>query len=427
MLDIVRAADPDYASLQHVYGATGAPAAILRPRTAEEVAEALALARETGGELAIRSGGHGISSISTNVGGTVIDLGRLNGIERLDDTVVRLGPGAHWGHVAAELYPWGLAISSGDSGDVGVGGLGTTGGIGLMGRAHGLTIDRLRSAELVTADGVLHRVSASEEPELFWAVRGAGANIGIVTSFEFEAAATPVVAQATIAYQLNDVAGFLESWGELVEQSPREISAFLYMGAGSVPFAQATVVFASDDADAALAALTPFTELPGMAGQRAQIVPYAAVPLTTDAPHSGQQRAFTHTGLVDHLDRAVARRLATLLAEGSTQMVQIRSAGGAINDVPSEATAYAHRHQNFSVTAIAGADSPRFAAAWEPVHALMTGMYLSFESGRDPGRIMEAFPPATLSSLRAIKAEWDPDGVFNQNFDVTRSRLEPAR
>ncbi|TXN30594.1 FAD-binding oxidoreductase [Lacisediminihabitans profunda] len=426
MLDIVRAADPDYASLQHVYGATGAPAAILRPRTAEEVVQALAAAQETGGELAIRSGGHGISSISTNVGGTVIDLGRLDGITRLSDTMVRLGPGAHWGHVAQELYPWGLAISSGDSGDVGVGGLGTTGGIGLMGRSHGLTIDRLRSAQLVTADGALHRVSASEEPDLFWAVRGAGANVGIVTSFEFEAAATPVVAQATIVYQLNDAAEFLERWGDLVEHSPREISAFLYIGAGAVPFAQATVVFASDDADAARVALAPFTELPGMTGQRAQIVPYAAVPLTTDAPHTGQQRAFTHTGLADHLDRDVSRGLGQLLAEGSTQMVQIRSAGGAINDVPPDATAYAHRHQNFSVTAIAAGDSPRFAAAWEPVHALMTGMYLSFESGRDPGRIVEAFPPDTLSRLRAIKAEWDPAGVFSQNFDVTRPSSETA-
>jgi len=420
MLDIVRAADPDYASLQHVYGATGAPAAIIRPRTTNEVAEALAVARETGGELSIRSGGHGISSISTNVGGTVIDLGLLNGIERLSDTMVRLGPGAHWGHVAEELYPWGLSISSGDSGDVGVGGLGTTGGIGLMGRAHGLTIDRLHSAQLVTADGAVHLVSSSQEPDLFWAIRGAGANIGIVTSFEFEASTTPVVAQATIAYQLRDTADFLNRWGALVEQSPREISAFLYMAAGSAPFAQATVVYASDDADAALTALTPFTELPGMAGQRAQIMPYAAVPLTTDAPHSGQQRAFTHTGLVDHLDRDVSGGLAALLAEGSTQMVQIRSAGGAINDVAQDATAYAHRHQNFSVTAIASVDSPRFAAAWEPVHALMTGMYLSFESGRDPGRILEAFPSATLSRLRTIKEEWDPDGVFNQNFDVTQ-------
>ncbi|GAA2247171.1 FAD-binding oxidoreductase [Herbiconiux moechotypicola] len=419
MLDIVRAADPDYASLRHVYGATGAPDAILRPRTSEEVVEALSFARETGGALAIRSGGHGISSISTNVGGTVIDLGRLDDVERLDDRLVRVGPGARWGHVAEALSPWGLAISSGDSGDVGVGGLATTGGIGLLGRAHGLTIDRMRAARLVTADGGLHRVSAMEEPDLFWAVRGAGANIGIVTSFEFEAAPTSRVAQATLAYQLDDAADFFRRWGEAVERSPREISAFLYVGAGSVPFAQATVVFSTDDVDAARDALVPFTELPGLLGQRAQIVPYSRVPVTTDAPHNGQQTAFTHTGLADHLDEPVSRALAVLAGEGSTQMVQIRSAGGAINDVPQNATAYAHRHQNFSVTAIADTWSARFDAAWEPVHELMSGMYLSFESGRDPGRILEAFPPETLQRLRGIKTRWDPEGVFHQNFDVT--------
>jgi len=419
MLDIVRAKDRDYASLQHVYGATGAPSSIIRPRTTGEVAEALALARETGGELSIRSGGHGISSISTNYGGTVIDLGRLNAIERTGNSSVRLGPGAHWGHVARELYPWGLAISSGDSGDVGVGGLATTGGIGLMGRAHGLTIDRLQSAEIVTADGSIHRVSAQETPDLFWGIRGAGANMGIVTSFDFEASKTPIVAQATIAYQIEDIGGFLERWGSLVENSPREISAFLYIFGGEVAFAQATVVFAGDGAQAATAAITPFADLPGVSGQRAQMVPYATVPMTTDAPHSGQQSAFTHSGLADHLTRELSRAIEDLLAEGTTQMVQIRSAGGAINDIPEDATAYAHRHQNFSVTVIAAADSPRFDAAWEPAHRLMSGMYLSFESGQHPQRLLEAFPPATLARLRAIKSRWDPDGVFKQNFDIT--------
>lgn len=419
MFDTIRASDPEYPSLRHVYSSTGAPAVILRPGSTQEVAEALSYARDIGGELSIRSGGHGISSISTNVGGTVIDLGRLNGIERAGDTAVRIGPGARWGRVAGELAPWGLSISSGDSGDVGVGGLGTTGGIGLMGRAHGLTIDRLRSVEAVAADGTIHRASLTENPDLFWGIRGAGANLAIVTSFEFDAAETSVVAQAAITYQPTDLAEFLTQWGDLVEHSRREVSAFLYIGAGASPFAQATVVYASDDADAASDALTPFAQLPGAVAQRAQISPYASVLHTTGAPHTGQQTAFTHTGLADHLDPDLSHRLATLLLEGSTQMVQIRSAGGVINDVPVDATAYAHRHQNFSITAIAAADTTRFSAAWRPVHELMTGMYLSFESGRYPGRILEAFPSKTLSRLRAIKSAWDPSGVFTQNFDIT--------
>jgi FAD/FMN-containing dehydrogenase len=147
------------------------------------------------------------SPISTNSGGVVIDLGALNTVERLHDQHVRIGPGARSSGVARALYPMGLAISSGDSGDVGVGGLATTRGIGLMGRAHGLTIDHLTAAEVVTADGRIVRASRSDHPDLFWPLRGAGANFGIVTSFEFRATPTPSVVQATVAYAITDVAG----------------------------------------------------------------------------------------------------------------------------------------------------------------------------------------------------------------------------
>ncbi|MFG6503719.1 FAD-binding oxidoreductase [Microbacterium sp. P05] len=416
---MIRPGDARYARVRHVYGATGSPGAVVRPTSPEEVIEALAFARDAGSPFAVRSGGHGISSIATNDGGTVIDLGALASIDRLDARTVRLGPGAHWGHVARALHPWGLAISSGDSGDVGVGGLATTGGIGLMGRAHGLTIDSLVRAEILTADGIIRTVSAHENPDLFWAIRGAGANFGIVTSFEFTASTSADVVQAQFAFAVPNLAGFLETWGATVEASPREISAFLYLGGGAQPFAQATVVYAGTDTAAATRALEPFASLPGVVGQRAQVTAYADVPLTTDAPHSGQQRALTHTGLVDHLDRALSRRLATMMSGGAVQMLQIRSAGGAINDVPEDATAYAHRHQNFSVTAISVGARAAFDAAWEPAFALMDGMYLSFESDHAPRHVEDAFPPRTLARLRDLKAIWDPEGIFTQNFDVT--------
>jgi FAD/FMN-containing dehydrogenase len=418
VLDIIRQGDARYPGVRHVYMATGTPAAVVRPRSAAEVPEALAFARAQREAISIRSGGHGISSISTNTGGVVIDLSAVSAVERLDDKRVRIGPGARWGAVARALYPWGLAISSGDSGDVGVGGLATTGGIGLMGRAHGLTIDHLTAAELVTADGRVVRASETDNPDLFWALRGAGANFGIVTSFEFQPAATPVVAQATVAYALPDIAGFLERWGHAVETSRREVSAFLYVIGGSSPFAQATIVFAGDDTTAAGIALEPFLGLPGVIQQRAQLVPYASVPLTTNAPHTGQQAAVAHTGLADHLDQELAVAIAALLRGGTADMVQIRSAGGAINDVPADATAYAHRHQNFSITAITAGDRVAFSNAWRPLRARMDGIYLSFESDHEAADVFRAFPPATLTRLRQLKRHWDPDRVFTQNFDV---------
>ena len=416
-LDVIRPNDPRYERVRHVYCATGSPGAVVQVRDIREVPDALALALANDGPFAVRSGGHGISSLATNVGGTVIDLSRLNRVEVLGARRVRIGAGARWGQVARELYPHGLAISSGDSGDVGVGGLATAGGLGLLGRKHGLTIDHLVAAEIVTADGNLHRVSAEQEPELFWAIRGAGANFGIVTTFEFDAAPTSAVAHGSFAFMPKDLPGFVEQWGQAVEEAPREISAFLYLG-GS--FAQATIVYAGGDADKASKALEPFATLPGVSGGQAQLVPYAAVPLTTEAPHAGQQAARTRTGLAVHLDRATSRRIADLA--GTVEMVQIRSAGGAINDVPADATAYAHRHQNFCITAVYGAGRAALDAAWEPVHEHMDGMYLSFESDHGPSSVSEAFPEATLRRLRLLKTRWDPDQIFTQNFDLTATQ-----
>lgn len=419
MLETIRPGDPGYAGVRHVYTATGRPAEVLLPGDTADVAQALLRARASGLTLAVRSGGHGISSVATNDGGVVIDLRRLDGVEHLGGASVRLGPGARWGRVARTLGPWGLAISSGDSGDVGVGGLATTGGIGLMARAHGLTIDRLRRATVVLADGSVHDVSADEEPDLFWAVRGAGANVGIVTAFELEASPTPVVAQATLAYRPADLAGFLERWGATVAAAPRAVSAFLYVFGGPSPSAQATVVVATDDATVATAALEPFAVLPGLAGSRAALVPYADVPMTSGAPHTGQQRAATHSGFVTHLDRATAAALTAGLRSGF-DMVQVRSLGGAVNDVAADATAFAHRHQQLLLTPVSAAGpGPWFEEAWAPVHEHVDGLYLSFETDHAPAAVVEAFPSATLARLRSIKQRVDPDRVFTQNFDVS--------
>lgn len=152
----VKPGDPGYSRLASTYFRGGAPAIVLLPRTVQEVVAAVELARRhLHLPLSIRSGGHGLSGRSTNDGGIVVDLRHLNGIEVLEPTrrLVRLGPGARWKDVALALQPQGWALSSGDSGGVGVGGLATSGGIGLLAREHGLTIDRLVGAQVVLADG----------------------------------------------------------------------------------------------------------------------------------------------------------------------------------------------------------------------------------------------------------------------------------
>ncbi|MFG3341357.1 FAD-binding oxidoreductase [Glycomyces sp. NPDC048151] len=416
MLDIIRPGDPRYGRVRHVYTGTGSPAAVIRPRTAAEVAEALAWAREHEGPLAIRSGGHGISSRATNDGGTVVDLAELGSVERIDGDLVRVGAGARWADTARTLRPWGLAVTSGDSGGVGVGGLGTTGGIGFLGRVHGLTIDHVVAAEIVTADGRIRTVDAENEPDLFWAVRGAGANVGIVTSLDLRASRTPAVARAMLQYRPGDVAAFLEAWGATVEAAPREVTAFAYLsGSGH---AMGVVVYAGDDARAAERALAPFTRLAPLTGRNAELMPYAEAILDTREPHGGQQTAYMRNGFAVHLDQSVSERAASLLHALPATMLQIRATGGAVNDVPAEATAFAHRHQHFNIAIMTNAPTAMADRAWEDMRPALDGLYLSFETVFSPQRLADAFPPATLERLREIKRKVDPDNVFHQNFPV---------
>jgi FAD/FMN-containing dehydrogenase len=299
-----------------------------------------------------------------------------------------------------------------------VGGLATAGGIGLMGRKHGLTIDSMTAATIVTADGAVRTASAAENPDLFWAVRGAGANFGIVTDFEFTAAQVPGVISTTVQYDTSDAAAFLQRWGDAVEAAPREITAFLYLFAGSTA-GMASIVYAGLDAEAARRALSPFLALAPLLGGQSRAVPYAELVTSTHAPQTGAVSLQTRSGLAVHLDASIAVRLAGMLTGGTAATLQIRAVGGRINDVDAGATAYGHRHQNFSI--FVGADPARRGdlwREWEGLHPHLDGLYLSFEMDKDPRRLSDAFPPATLARLRDLKAAYDPAGFFNTNFPL---------
>jgi len=343
---------------------------------------------------------------------------------------VRVGPGATWGHVAQALAPSGLAMSSGDFGDVGVGGLATAGGIGFLGRKFGLTIDHVTAAELVLADSRIVRADAAENPDLFWALRGAGGNFGIVTAFELAAYPLGDVVVAQMVYDATDSAALLERWGKLVEAAPRELTSFLYVSAarpGSPPVAQATTVWADDDTDAAIGALTPLLSAGPVLGQQAQLLPYAAVVAPQDAVHyGGQADPLISNGFAVHLTQELTAGVAAGLKSGAAFLVAIRAVGGAVNDLEPQVTAYAHRRQNFNVSAV-GASPERFRQYWDQLRPALDGLYLSFETDRRPERLHDAFPDKTLTRLREIKARYDPENVFNQNFPVAAlpARLTP--
>ncbi|RCV56377.1 LLM class flavin-dependent oxidoreductase, partial [Marinitenerispora sediminis] len=416
----VEPGDHEYEGVRHTYVWSGSPGLVLRPATAPQAADALAFARAQGVPLAVRSGGHGISGRSTNDGGIVLDLGGMDRVELLDRgrRLVRLGAGARWGEVAQALAPHGLAVSSGDYGGVGVGGLATAGGQGFLARSYGLTLDHVVGAEVVLADGRIVRADAERHPDLFWALRGAGANMGVVTSLDIEAAEVSDVVFAVLLHDASDTAGFMRAWGRLVEDSPRELTAFLTVvrQRGDV-LAQTYAVWAGDDTDAATAALAPFLDLAPVLGQQARLAPYAAIMAPAPNRHHGQARMRSRSALVAHLDERAADTAARLLADGDATLFQVRSVGGAVNDVPAEATAYAHRTQNFSLAAIIR-ESRREHAEETWARLDVDALYLSFESHGDAAALARAFPPPTLERLRRVKAAYDPGNVFRSNFPI---------
>ena len=325
--------------------------------------------------------------------------------------------------MSTALLPYGWAIGSGDYGGVGVGGLATAGGIGFLSREQGLTIDRLRAVELVLADGSQVRASAQENPDLFWAVRGAGANFGVGTAFEFEAAEVGEVGWAQLILVSTDLEAALRRYGELASSAPRDTTVFLVTGPPrqGQSVIQLFGVVDSADPDVVTARLTPFLGLGTLAQQQVVITPYAGVMgMAADVGPEGQQGygdVHSRSAFIPELTASFARDAARMLRGGEVFFFELRAMGGAIADVPADATAFAHRTPAFQLSTI-GASDRRLDDAFTPVRRHADGLYLSFETDQRPERLQDVFPAATLERLRRLKRRYDPANLFRDNFNI---------
>jgi FAD/FMN-containing dehydrogenase len=261
--DIIEPGGAEYESASRSVLAAGSPAYVLRPKSVGDVQAGVRFAAGAGLLLSVRGGGHGFPGFGTNDGGAVIDLGKLANVEIIDKErhLVRIGGGATWGQVAAALAPHGLAISSGDTKSVGVGGLTLTGGIGWKVRKYGLALDNVVAAEVVTANAEVVPASAEENPELFWAIRGGGGNFGTVTAFEFVAHPTTDVFYGKIAFPASEAATVLQGWADYLRSAPEELTAVVdfanpFAGGPEAPV-EIHVAFDGDDPVLAARAIDP--------------------------------------------------------------------------------------------------------------------------------------------------------------------------
>lgn len=428
--EIITPADSGYDNLRSVFVRTGNPTLIVRPLNTTDVAATIQFARDNQLTLSVRSGGHSMSGLSTNDGGLIIDLAHFNAVELLDASrnLVRIGAGARWGAAAKALAEWGLAISSGDTNSVGVGGLTLGGGIGWMVRKYGLTIDSLEAAELVLADGRCLRVSTTDSPELFWALRGGGGNFGVVTSLEFRAQPVRDVFGGMVIYNIAEYQSVLTGWVAAMESAPEELNSTLIifpgLGPEPTPMLMVLLCYAGDDEAAAKAAIQPLLELG--TPQHQDIQRKAYYQMLEDANPPPGIKSVTQNGFVKAFSPDVIETLLTHYGKVGTPILQIRKLGGAINRVSVDATAFAHRDYGAFIlaaslvpVAMPSAQVEQIRqAAWQPLTPFVSGAYTNFLSDVGEESLVAAYPTETRARLAAVKATYDPQNVFNQNLNI---------
>jgi FAD/FMN-containing dehydrogenase len=411
----------------------------------DDVVRAVKVARQRGLPIAVRSGGHSMAGFSTTDGGLLVDLSLMDSLSiDPDRRVATVEPGLTWGAYSERANSYGLATPAGDNATVGVGGLTLGGGIGWLARKHGMTIDHLLSAQVVTAEGQVLNVSETENPDLFWAIRGGGGNFGIVTRFEFGLVPVgKVVAGMLVLPAEPDV---LVAFARAAAEAPDELTTISeVMKTPPIPFLShdlygklnvlAAFCYAGDweDMESVEKALEPLRSAGPVLGEMVAPMPYPGVfKFTEEGSVRGPYSVRSHFLPALDLDAAEAIVAGAQRGTSPESMVQIRVLGGALARIPDDATAFAHRNATIFVAAInpwleATPEEEKQHVAWtesvwNDLKPKATGAYASFQGDEGNDCVNQAYPPPTYKRLARIKAQYDPDNLFHANCNIVPQR-----
>jgi FAD/FMN-containing dehydrogenase len=434
--EIVRPDDPGYDAARVVWNSMidRRPALIVRPAGTDDVVAALRFAREQELVIAVRCGGHSIPGFSTCDDGIVIDLSRMRGADvDPERRTARVGGGSLLAELDDAAQAHGLVCPVGVVSHTGVAGLTLGGGMGRLQRKFGLTLDNLLAVELVTADGRVVRANEDENPELFWGLRGAGANYGIVTSFEFRLHPLEgMVTHGTVTHPIERAEDLAERYRELAENAPDELWASFGMGVGAdggEPVATVSVLHSGTATEAER----------DLAGLRALGKPledtiepkqYLASQRMLDAPMEWGQRFSMKSSFLASLPDVLVREWAdqvSAVPAGAEGGFSVWAWGRAIATVPEDDTAFTGRDAAFWAAAeIVWQDGAlddacrswaRAAADTAAPHSSV-GRYVNdvVEVGRDVARTI--YGDAKYERLVTLKRAWDPDNVFRLNQNI---------
>jgi FAD/FMN-containing dehydrogenase len=434
--NVITPDDPAYEEARAIFtgGIDRHPAVIARVANDNDVRAAVRFARDTGLELAVRSGGHSGAGHCTTEGGLVVDLRDMTAIEvDADERTAWAETGLAAADYTTITHEAGLATGFGDTGSVGIGGITLGGGVGFLVRKYGMTIDSLIAADIVTAEGDLLRVHEDFHPDLFWAIRGGGGNFGVATRFQFRLHPVETVVGGMLF--LPATAEVIEGFMAEAAGAPDELSTianamvappmpFLPEEAHGAPMVMGFLTYAGDP-DAGERAIAPFRALAEPLADMVRSIPYPEMYLPEEEDY--HPTAASWTGYADSIGAnesdAIMQRLA--VPAGMLRAVQLRQLGGAMSRVPDDATAFAHRSRAImlNVASIYETEQDRAGSeTWvnDTVAVVRQGepaAYVNFLVD-EPNRIREAYPGKTWDRLRQVKSRYDPTNLFRLNQNV---------
>jgi FAD/FMN-containing dehydrogenase len=448
--------DAEYDNARRVYNAMidRRPAVIARGQTEADISNAVRFARDRDVRLAVRGGGHNGAGLGTVDDGVVIDLGALRDIT-VDPQArtVRVGGGATLGEVDRATNEHGLATPSGIISTTGVGGITLGGGLGHLTRKCGLAIDNLIEAEMILADGGRVRVNAEENPDLFWAIRGGGGNFGIVTSFLLRLHDVDTVVAGPTFWPVEQAAEVLSVYRAFLPAAPRELNGFFAFH--TLPPAPAfpeelhlrdicgvVWCYLGANQDAAAAAMAPFFgALPEALLHAPAPMPHPAIQGAFDElyprGHQWFWRADFVTDIPDpavalhaHYGQRMPRPASTQHIPTLKSTMHLYPIDGAAHDVGSTDTAWSYREANWG-TVYAGVDPDPAnldeVRTWtvdyfEALHPYSAGgAYVNMMMDEGQERVQASYRD-NYDRLARIKAEYDPDNVFNVNQNIPPAR-----
>jgi FAD/FMN-containing dehydrogenase len=410
------------------------PAFVVQPSGTADIMSAVSFARERDMLVAVKCGGHSWPGKSTCDGGMQIDLSTYRAAKvNPDKKYAAIAGGSLLGELDHEAMAHGLVTTAGTVSHTGVGGLTLGGGFGRLARRFGLALDNVKAVDIVTADGKLRYASPDENPDLYWAVRGGGGNFGVVTTFYFGLhEMQPDVVRGDFIFPLASMKDVLNMYFDYLPRAPRELYLDFVASSelGSTEGMSMIHAVWSGDPGKADAVFAPIAKAGKTLQQNVGSVPYVKVQSewdNTDPRNTGQ---YLKSGFVNDMPGKLASELVanfdTFEERGTTLFFQC--SGGAIGDVPADATAFAHRKSIANMFTVVDWPKEQDAAPhiayardnWKPLAPYTDGWYTNEAAGETPEQFHANYQ-GNFARLQKVKNQYDPTNLFRLNANITPS------